>query len=60
MVRLSERNVLFIVNREISTDKERRAHKIIELVVFEAKCTLAPQEHVFSFDHITKKGKHLR
>lgn len=84
MVRLSERNALFVVNREITTDKAKRGHKIIKLVVFEAecpicgdiifiensgkefnnryvgKCTLAPQEHVFIFDHITKKGKHLR
>lgn len=80
MVRLSERNALFIVNREISTNKEKRSHKIIELVVFEAecpicgdiifienggkefnrryvgKCTLAPSEHIFTFDHITKRG----
>jgi hypothetical protein len=80
MVRLSERNILFIVNREISTNKEMRSHKIIELVVFEAecpicgdiifienggkefnrryvgKCTLAPSEHIFTFDHITKRG----
>jgi hypothetical protein len=84
MVRLSERNALFIVNREISTDKEKRSHKIIELVVFEAecpicgdiifienggkefnsryvgKCTLAPSEHIFTFDHITKRGKSAR
>jgi hypothetical protein len=24
------------------------------------KCAIAPQEHIFSFDHITKRGKHLR
>jgi hypothetical protein len=24
------------------------------------KCAIAPQEHVFSFDHINKIGKHLR
>ncbi|MEP0357055.1 hypothetical protein [Paraglaciecola sp.] len=24
------------------------------------RCAIAPQEHVFSFDHITKQGKHLR
>lgn len=84
MVRLSEQNALFTVNREATTDKKGRRHKIIELVVYEAecptckdslfiekgdkefngryvgKCALAPQEHVFSFDHITKKGNYLR
>jgi hypothetical protein len=24
------------------------------------KCAIAPQEHVFSFDHINKKGNNLR
>ncbi|MEP2652697.1 MAG: hypothetical protein ABJH06_11975 [Paraglaciecola sp.] len=84
MIRFSDRNALFVVNREISTDKEKRGAKIIELITYEAecpicsdiifiergskefsgryigKCTLAPKEHVFSFDHITKQGKHLR
>jgi hypothetical protein len=84
MVRLHDRNAMFVVGREVSTDKEKRGAKSIELVTYEAecpvcgdiifienegkefngryvgKCTLAPKEHVFSFDHITKTGKHLR
>jgi hypothetical protein len=84
MVRLSEQNALFTVNREDSTDIEGRRHKIIELVVYEAecptckdslyienggkefngryvgKCALAPSEHIFTFDHITKRGKLVR
>jgi hypothetical protein len=84
MVRISDRNALFAVSRENSTDKEKRKAKIIELITYEAecpicndiilierggkefngryvgKCTLAPKEHVFSFDHVTKKGKYFR
>jgi hypothetical protein len=80
MVRLYDRNAMFVVSREVSIDKEKRGAKLIELVTYEAecpicgdiifienggkefnsryvgKCTLAPSEHIFTFDHITKRG----
>jgi hypothetical protein len=84
MVRLYDRNAMFVVSREVSIDKEKRGAKLIELVTYEAecpicgdiifienggkefnsryvgKCTLAPSEHIFTFDHITKRGSLAR
>lgn len=84
MIRLSDKNALFTVNREYSTAREKRGHKVIELVIYEAscpvcgdflyienggkefnaryvgKCNIAPKEHTFTFDHVTKIGKLVR
>jgi hypothetical protein len=40
MIRWFDRNALFTVNREVSTDKEKKKAKLIELITFEAECPI--------------------
>lgn len=44
-----------ICGEDLLIEKSREFH-----YRFVGKCRVAPSEHVFSFDHITKQGKYLR
>ena len=44
-----------ICGEDILIEKSREFHGR-----YVGKCRVAPSEHVFSFDHVTKRGKHLR